>query len=130
MQAMNVSGQVKSPPRSRNPMMMGAVMPASPPTPLNMPLVRPISRSGAVAETSDQWIDASPLAKNASERNRMISAGRSTKFAPMMLVDSASPPMIGVLRAKPRLKPRRYSQSDNIPEQSTPAKAPRKGNEA
>src|SRR5579871_3628867 len=130
MQAMKVNGRVKSPPRSNKPMMIGAEMPASPPTPLNTPLVSPINRSGAVAETSDQWIDASPFAKNANERNRMIRAGRSTKFAPMMLVDSARPPMIGVLRAKPRLKPRRYSQSDNIPEQSTPAKAPRKGSEA
>src|SRR3984885_14562429 len=130
MQAMNVSGQVKSPLRSRNPIIIGAVIPARPPTPLNMPLVSPISRSGAVADTSDQWIEASPLAKNASERNRMISAGRSTKFAPMMLVDSASPPMIGVLRAKPRLKPRRYSQSDNAPEHSTPANAPRNGSDA
>ena len=75
MQAMNVSGRVKSPPRSSKPMMIGAEMPARPPTPLNTPLVRPISRSGAVADTSDQWIEASPLAKNASDRNRMISAG-------------------------------------------------------
>src|ERR1700722_18450086 len=130
MQAMKVRGQVKSPPRSRNPMIIGAVIPARPPTPLNTPLVSPISRSGAVADTSDQRIEASPFAKNASDRNRMISAGWSTKFAPMMVVDSASPPMIGVLRAKLRLKPRRYNQSDSAPEQSTPAKAPTNGSEA
>ena len=48
---MKVNGRVKLPPRSSKPMMIGAVMPASPPTPLKTPLVSPISRSGAVAET-------------------------------------------------------------------------------
>ena len=53
--------------------MIGDRMPAMPPMQLNTELVRPISRSGAVADTSDQWIDATPLQKKAKVRNTMIS---------------------------------------------------------
>jgi hypothetical protein len=42
---------------------------------LNIPPVRPSSRSGASADTSDQVMEARPLPKNARERQAMISAG-------------------------------------------------------
>src|ERR1700722_2299643 len=89
---------------------------------LNTELVKPISRSGAVAETRDQWIEATPLQKNANVRNAMINGSLSTKLAPTILVENINPPMIGALRAKVRLKPRRTSRSEIAPENNTPRK--------
>ncbi|VVO45503.1 hypothetical protein PS723_06688 [Pseudomonas fluorescens] len=48
----------------------------------------------------------------------------------MIEVDISSPPMIGSLRAKPTVAPRRISQSEKNPEQSTPTKAARNGSDA
>ena len=94
--------------------------PARPPIKLNTELVRPISRSGAVAETSDQWIEATPLQKNANVRNPMINGSLSTKLAPTILVEKISPPMIGAFLANVRLKPRRTSRSEIAPDTNTP----------
>ena len=59
-------------------MMIGTAIPDRLPKKLNTPPVSPSSRSGAMAETSDQVIEASPLPKNASVMYAMISAGVST----------------------------------------------------
>jgi hypothetical protein len=45
---------------------------------LNIPPVRPSSRSGAIANTSDHVIDARPLPKKASDMKAITSAGLST----------------------------------------------------
>ena len=51
MTEMKVSGAVMLPPESKKPIAIGVVMKAIEPMKLNAPLVRPIRRSGATAET-------------------------------------------------------------------------------
>src|SRR5471032_137342 len=120
----------KESPVARKPMTMGVVIADRLPMKLKVPPVSPSNRAGARVETSDQVIDASPLPKNASARKAMTSGVNSTKLAPMIDVEISSPPMIGSLRAKPTLLPRRINQSEKNPEHSTPTNAARNGNEA
>src|SRR5436189_905139 len=111
-------------------MTIGTVIPDRLPKKLNTPPVSPSSRSGAIADTSDQVIDASPLPKNARAREPTIIAGSFTKYAPTMLVDSRSLVTMGTLRAVPSDAPLRTIASDRSPELSTPTNAARKGSEA
>ena len=100
------------------------------PTKLNTPPVRPSSRTGASADTSDQVIEASPLPKKATARKKMTQGVESVKLAPIMDVEISRPRMMGSLRARPTVAPRRIRKSDSTPEHSTPMKAARKGTEA
>ena len=100
------------------------------PTKLNTPPVRPSSRTGASADTSDQVIEASPLPKKATARKKMTQGVESVKLAPIMDVEINRPRMMGSLRARPTVAPRRIRKSDSTPEHSTPTKAARKGTEA
>ena len=71
------------------------------PTKLNTPPVRPSSRTGASADTSDQVIEASPLPKKATARKKMTQGVESVKLAPIM-DEINRPRMMGSLRARPR----------------------------
>ncbi len=102
-----------------------------PPNRLNTPPVNPISRSGASAETYDQVIDAIPVPKNATARNRMMSGGLSTNWAPTMRTDSGNTCQNGgIFREALKLKPLRNSVSERNPETRTPANPARNGTEA
>nr|GFD36116.1 hypothetical protein [Tanacetum cinerariifolium] len=48
----------------------------------------------------------------------------------MIDVEISSPAMMGSLRAKPTVWPRRINQSEKNPEHRTPTKAARNGNDA
>ncbi len=109
---------------------MGVAIDDRLPMKLNIPPVSPSSRSGASAETSDHVIDASPLPKNAMDRNTITMAVESVKLAPIIATVSNRPTMIGPFRATPRDTPLRSRKSENAPENSTPASAATNGSEA
>ncbi|MNW49237.1 hypothetical protein D3C74_266470 [compost metagenome] len=96
---------------------------------LNMPPVKPIRRDGASADTKDQVIEARPLPKKAIDMKVMTSAVLSVKIAPIMLMESNSPVMIGSLREVPRLTPRLSMRSERTPLISTPANAAMNGSD-
>src|SRR5476651_1861338 len=100
----------KESPVARKPMTMGVVIADRLPMKLKVPPVNPSKRAGARVETSDQVIDASPLPKNANARKAITNGVESTKLAPMIEVEISNPPMIGSLRAKPTVQPRRIKK--------------------
>src|SRR3990167_5850827 len=111
-------------------MTIGVVIADRLPMKLNTPPVNPSNRAGASVDTRDQGTEASPLPKNANARKAITSGVDSTKLAPMIDVEISKPPMIGNLRAKPTVYPRRIRKSEKNPEQSTPTKAARNGSDA
>ena len=82
------------------PITIGVQMDDRLPTKLNTPPVRPSSRTGASADTSDQVIEASPLPKKATARKKMTQGVESVKLAPIMDVEISRPRMMGSLRAQ------------------------------
>lgn len=63
---------LKSPSLTRTPITIGTITPDSPPIKLNTPPTNPIKFFGAREETNTQVMEASPLPKNASVRNKIM----------------------------------------------------------
>src|SRR6185503_8988149 len=100
------------------------------PKKLNTPPVRPINRLGASEETITQLIDENPFPKEEMVRNITTSAGRCTKLAPTMLVESSRPEMMGIFRAAEADKPCLIRKSERRPEHRMPKNAARNGSDA
>jgi hypothetical protein len=70
---------------------MGVAIADRLPMKLNIPPVSPSSRSGASADTGDHVIDASPLPKDAMDRNTITIAVESVKLAPIIATSATGP---------------------------------------
>ncbi|KAG1167736.1 hypothetical protein G6F35_017638 [Rhizopus arrhizus] len=115
---------------TRKPITIGVQIDDRLPTKLKTPPVRPKRRTGASVDTSDHVIDASPLPKKATARKNITHGVESVKLAPIIDVEIKRPRMMGSLRARPTVAPRRIRKSDSTPEHSTPTNAARKGTDA
>ena len=106
-------------------MMIGAVMPASPPMPLNTPLVSPIQPLGDSRRNQRPVDRSEPVGKKRERQEQDDQRGMVHEIRTDDAGRQREPAYDRCLaREKLRLKLWRYNQSDSAPEQSTPAKAP------
>ena len=80
-------------------MIAGVITAERPPIKLNTPPVKPIRRLGASDATSDQVIDANPVAKKAIDINTTTIVVDWKNSAPIMVLVKSRPVIIGVFRA-------------------------------
>src|SRR6185312_13274942 len=110
--------------------MIGTRMEERFPKKLKTPPVKPISRAGASDDTITQAIEEKPFPNDEIVRNITTNAGRSTKFAPMIAVESSRPKMMGIFLAVDAEQPRFIKKSESRPEHRMPKKAARNGSDA
>ena len=112
------------------PITIGVQMDDRLPTKLNTPPVRPSSRTGASADTSDQVIEASPLPKKATARKKMTQGVESVRIGADHGRGDQQAQDDGQLARQAHRGAAADQKVRQHAEHSTPMKAARKGTEA